>query len=101
MGWGGGGLKKRVRKRKKEKRKKREEKEKRDQIEKKDRQEWTGPVPSGASGELSRAEPSRVAAKLGVGWLGPDQGLRREGEKEREKRGLAAWVVQMGGTRHK
>lgn len=39
--------------------------------------------------------------KLRVGWLGPDQGFRREGEKEREERGLAAWVVQMGGTRHK
>lgn len=53
-------------------------------------------VPSGESGELSR-----VVVKLRVGWLGPDQGLRREGEKEREERGLAAWVVQMGGTRHK
>lgn len=39
--------------------------------------------------------------KLRVGWLGPDQGFRRGGEKEREERGLAAWVVQMGGTRHK
>lgn len=38
------------------------------------------------SGELSRAELSGVVAKLRVGWLGPDQGLRREGEKERERR---------------
>lgn len=58
-------------------------------------------IPSRASSELNRAEPSRVVAELRVGWLGPDQGFRREGEKEREERGLAAWVVQMGGTRHK
>lgn len=47
--------------------------------------ETTSP-PSGASGGLSRAELSRVVARLRVGWLGPDQGLRREGEKESERR---------------
>lgn len=42
--------------------------------------------PSVANGELNRAELSRVVARLRVGWLGPDQGLRREGEKESERR---------------
>lgn len=57
-------------------------------------------VSSGVSGELSRAEVSRVVAKLRVGWLGPDQGLRREGEKEREserERGKGE-EIQKGGT---
>lgn len=50
------------------------------------------------SGGLSRAELGGVAAELGVGAR---PGVEEKGEKEREERGLAAWVVQMGGTRHK
>lgn len=54
----------------------------------------------GLSGELSRAEQLQ-GSELGVGAKPGVEERRRERGREREERGLAAWVVQMGGTRHK
>lgn len=60
-----------------------------------------GEASYGESGEL---EQSRVLGKLRSRVVGAGPGVeerRREREGERDERGLAAWVVQMGGTRHK
>lgn len=51
------------------------------EIERKTDKKRKDKVVSGVSGELIR-----VVAERRVGWLGPDQGLRREGEKERGSR---------------
>ncbi|TNN34448.1 hypothetical protein EYF80_055395 [Liparis tanakae] len=59
-------------------------------------------VPSGASRKLNRAGLSRKVPELQSRAVGAGPGAReREREREERERGLAAWVVQMGGTRHK
>lgn len=85
QGEGRGGNEKRVRKKKKKEKEGGKRRRERNQ-ERGGKTDKNRKVPSGASREVSAAEAERSSCeKLGVGWLGPDQGLRREGEKEGER----------------
>lgn len=80
-----GGIEKRVRKKKKKEKEGGKRRRERNQ-ERGGGTDKNRKVPSGASREVSAAEAERSSCeKLRVGWLGPDQGLRREGEKEGER----------------